>query len=100
MQAMHANAPQRSESARTTRGIEVADVCCTICGSKAIVFDEVDKVIDEVMALELGECLHCEHRWTVAGGSPVGLPAPEADLEDGTSDIDTCSWNSRVSNAA
>jgi|TARA_B110000263_G_scaffold203029_1_gene182892 hypothetical protein len=47
--------------------IEVAAAsCCSICGSEAVVFDEV---LDEP-ALLLGECLHCEYRWTRSGSPP------------------------------
>ena len=47
--------------------IEVAASCCSICGSEAVVFDEV---LDEP-ALLLGECLHCEYRWTRSGSPPL-----------------------------
>ncbi len=53
--AMQANAPQR---------IEVIASSCSMCGSQAVVYDEV---VGE-QPLQLGECLHCEHRWT----QPVG----------------------------
>jgi hypothetical protein len=93
---MQANAPQRSEDPGRTQGIEVADARCAICGSEAIVFDEV---LAEP-TIELGECLHCEYRWTGVGGSLVGLPSPDSDLDAGTSEMDTPSWRSGVSNAA
>lgn len=97
MRAMQANAPQRSESPSVTRGIEVAEPCCAICGSKAVVFDEV---IAEP-AIELGECLHCEHRWTLAGPRAGGWPASGTAFDDAASDADiNDSWCSRVSNAA
>ena len=53
----------QSNTAQRQR-IEVAASCCSICGSKAVVFDEV---LDE-SALLLGECLHCEYRWTRSRG--------------------------------
>ena len=71
---MQSGAPRRQR-------IEVTNSCCSICGSEALVFDEV---LGEP-ALLLGECLHCEYRWTRSGRpawaerslSPGGLdPAP------------------------
>ncbi len=55
----------QSNTAKRQR-IEVAASCCSICGSEAVVFDEV---LDEP-ALLLGECLHCEYRWTRSGSPP------------------------------
>jgi hypothetical protein len=62
---MRSNAPQR---------IDVIASSCSLCGSEAVVYDEVDEVdeVNEVVGeqpLQLGECLHCEHRWT----QPVGV---------------------------
>jgi hypothetical protein len=62
--AMQSNAPQNAE---------VAASCCSICGSEAVVCDEV---LGEP-TLRLGECLRCEHRWTWPGGTLVAL-APGA----------------------
>ena len=89
---MQSNAPQRLERPNAVRGTAGADPRCAICGSEAVVFDEVV----EGPAIELGECLHCEHRWTLAGASQASLPGPEVDLDG----ADVEGWYSEVSNAA
>jgi hypothetical protein len=63
---MQSNTPQKEE---------VADSRCSICGSQAVVCDEV---LGEP-TLRLGECLRCEHRWTWPGGTLVALASGAAE---------------------
>ncbi|MDE0887543.1 MAG: hypothetical protein OSB70_18625 [Myxococcota bacterium] len=56
------------------RKLESAAPCCAICGSTALVWDEVW----EQENLTLGECLHCEHRWTRLASPPSTRAMSEA----------------------
>ena len=62
---MQPNTPQKAE---------VAASRCSICGSQAVVCDEV---LGEP-TLRLGECLRCEHRWTWPVGTLVALASEAA----------------------
>ncbi len=61
------------------RQIESAAPCCAICGSGAVLWDEVD----EQESLMLGECLHCEYRWTRLASPPSTRTASETFGESG-----------------
>jgi len=70
-------------SAGSTRGggadVSTATSHCGVCGSPDVSRDEVDALMGGG-ALELAECQHCEHRWTVPlppAPAVRPLPAPE-----------------------
>jgi Zn ribbon nucleic-acid-binding protein len=59
------------------RKLESAAPCCAICGSTSVVWDEVW----EQENLTLGECLHCEYRWTHISSPPSTRAMFEASVE-------------------
>ncbi len=66
--------------------------CCAMCGSAALIWDEVPGEQN----LRLGECLHCEYRWTRPGGvAPFGISVAEPVVASEETGLP-----SKVSNAA
>ena len=71
VETMHGNAPQKrlQGSNRNASHAGAPTACCSVCGSESVVCDEV--VGEEI--LQLGECLHCEYRWTWPGGALIAM---------------------------
>jgi len=90
VRAMRSNAPQR---------IDVIASSCSLCGSEAVVYDEVDEVVGE-QPLQLGECLHCEHRWTQPVGVSDTTAAPKSEAPESSPAIAGVRLPPKVPNAA
>ena len=95
---MRGKAPQKA--AQCSRGraqpAPEAKACCSVCGSESVVCDEV--VGEQV--LQLGECLHCEYRWTWPGGALLAVAVSDPGKAGGRRAIEGVRLPPKVPSAA